>query len=88
MHSIPYTQVSKLVKQIDDLNDTIKYLNESSAVILQRKPPSLVSSSVEQGMRLTGTNAEIALFAMLREFTGRRDNLVDQLSGRAINVNA
>ena len=86
MKPIPYSEVSKLVKKIDDLNEIISYLSESSAVILQRKPAKF--SSIEQGMRISGTDAEVALAAMLREFTFRRDNLVEQINGRSINTSA
>ena len=84
MKTIPYSEVSKLVREIDSLNDALKYIEDSNAVVVY----NTTNSTINGGMQLKGKNAEIARFALIREFTLRRDNLVDQINGRAINTSA
>lgn len=83
--TIAYSKLSTLVKQIDEINLIIEHTKQCNSFLacIERADPRQ-----SKGMKITGKSAEIAQFALLREFTQRRDNLVAQISGQLIDTTA
>ena len=76
MNTVPYSTLSEIVKQVDEINAILDKVKQSREYIVVGE---------FDGMRIKGRIAEVMQFAFIRELTERRANLLNQINGRIID---